>query len=307
MAGLIVVIVSWNTRELTRNCLRSLFDNLSGINNEVWVVDNCSSDGSAEMIRSEFPQIKLIENPENVGFARANNQALRQADGDYYLLLNSDTVVSKGSIMALCDYMDENPAVATVGPRLTDGHTIQRSAAPLPTLSGELKHCLVYHFYPFGRIFEKLFLDRYIDYESADRPIEVEVLSAACLLIRKKVIEEVGLLSEDYFLFSEENDYFTRMRRAGLKSYYLPGIEIIHLIGKSREKRLKIDSEVNFFRSRMLYFRKFHNRDMFLFKAVYYFFFGWSYVLATFSRIIFAKGEYSEMYNRLWHTLRSGG
>ncbi len=303
MPRLAVVIVSWNTADLTRNCLKSLYEDISTINNEVWVVDNNSSDGSVTMIQSEFPQVRLIENKENVGFARANNQALKKADADYYLLLNSDTVVPKGAITGLVKYLEDNNNIHTVGPRLTNGQKIQHSFTELPSFWGEVKYCLTYHFFPFGNLFRAMFY-KSDDYLIAlDKPIQVEVPSAACLLVRKKVFEKIGYLAEDYFLFSEENDFFNRMKKAGLNSVYIPNIEVTHLIGKSREKGVRINSETNFIRSRMLYFRKFHPGSLILFKIIYYKFFIWSYLFSLYSKWIKGNDEYTRLYSALLRTL----
>ncbi len=303
MARLAVIIISWNTKELTRNCLHSLYEDIKDLDNEVWVVDNDSTDGSVEMIKNEFPQVKLIENNENVGFARANNQALKKAGADYYLLLNSDTVIPKDAILGLYRYLEENQDIDAVGPRLTDGKNIQHSFTKLPSIFGEMKYCLVYHFFPFGKLFRGWFFKSEEYLKLLDKPLDVELLSAACLLLRRDVIEKVGYLSEDYFLFSEENDYFNRMKRAGKKSVYLPNIEVIHLIGKSREKRIKIDSENNFLRSRLLYFRKFHPGSLFVFRMIYYLFFGWSYIFGLLSKLIKGNDEYKILYGALLRTL----
>ncbi len=304
MPKLIVVIVSWNTKELTHQCLKTLYNDISEINNEVWVVDNNSKDDSVAMIKNEFPEVRLIENKDNVGFARANNQALRKADGDFYLLLNSDTIIPEGSLSGMYKYMVENPDSAAVGPKLSNNNVIQHSFTPLPSLSGEIKYCLAYHFFPFGSIFRWLFFQQDEEIELLKRPLRVELLSAACLMIRKNVIEQVGLLSEDYFLFSEENDYFFRMKQAGLNSYYLPQIEITHLIGKSREKRLKIDSEINFLKSRLIFFQKFFPGSVGFIKTVYHFFFGWSYMVTLYSKYIKGDSQYNLLYSRLIKTLR---
>ena len=143
MAKLVVVIISWNTRDLTRNCLLTLFPELEGTDSEAWVVDNASTDDSVEMIKKEFPSIKLIPNKENVGFARANNQVLREAAGEYYLLLNSDTLIPPGSIRTMVDFLDKNPEAGAVGPRLKNAvGVVERPLKPLPTLNGELRYCL---------------------------------------------------------------------------------------------------------------------------------------------------------------------
>jgi GT2 family glycosyltransferase len=310
MAKLVVVIISWNTRDLTRNCLQTLFPELEGMDNEVWVVDNASTDDSVEMIKKEFPSIKLILNRENVGFARANNQVLREVSGEYYLLLNTDTLIPPNSIKTLVDYLDKNQDVGAVGPQLKNAAgVVERPLKPLPTLSGELRYCLATHFFPFNGLFRILFSRRRTDWKKIDEPTPAEVLSAACLLIRKAVIDKIGLLAEDYFLFSEENDYFYRMRQAGFRGFYLPGVEIVHLIGMSRKKRGRTDSEVNFFRSRMHFFDKFHHQTIFMFKSIYAIFFGWSYLIAGAVRII-KTGQDSEdltVYKALLKTLWNGG
>jgi len=303
MPRLAVIIVSWNTEQLTYDCLQSLYTDIKNLDHEVWVVDNNSSDDSVAMIKSKFPQVKLIENEDNVGFARANNQALKKVEADYYLLLNSDTVVPEGALTGMVQYLEDNKTVDSVGPKLTNRKKVQHSFTKLPSLGGELKYCLVYHFFPFGRFFKALFFKPDEYFERLDRPLQVEVLSAACLLFRKEVIEKIGYLAEDYFLFSEENDFFTRMKQAGLKSVYLPTIEVIHLIGASREKRIKIDSEKNFIRSRMLYFSKFYPGGLNIFKMIYYIFFGWSYVLSSISRLLNGNDEYVVLYSTLLRTL----
>jgi GT2 family glycosyltransferase len=267
-------------------------------------VDNNSDDDSTTMIQREFPDVHLIRNRENVGFARANNQALKEADGDYYLLLNSDTIIPKGAVTGMLNYMENHPEVAAVGPKMTNGRMIQHSFTPLPSIWGELKYCLTYHFFPFGSLFGSLFFKSDKTIENINQPIEVELLSAACLMIRKDVLEKVGLLSEEYFLFSEENDYFHRMKKAGYKSQYLPQLEITHLIGKSREKRLSIDSEINFLKSRLLYFRKFHPGSVRLLKIIYRLFFGWSRLLASLSKILKGEDKFAVLYSKLIKTVK---
>lgn len=306
MARLIVCIVNWNTRELTRNCLRSIYESIGGMECEVWIVDNASSDGSVEMIRNEFPLARLIENTENVGFARANNQVLKTATGDYYLLLNSDTIVPANSIRTLVEFMETTPQCAAVGPSLiyADG-TLQPPLKALPSVSGEFKYCLAYHFFPFGKIFKAIFKDRSSTSPKDGGAVRKEILSAACLLIRRSVIERIGFLGEEYFLFSEENDYFTRMRQAGFESYYLPFVDVIHLVGKSRENRNTIDSEANFLKSRLLYFSKFYPRRIGILRLIYSFFLNWSFCAASFSKYVrrAKESEFQSLYARLLEVL----
>jgi GT2 family glycosyltransferase len=307
LARLVVVIVSWNTCELTRNCLRSLLEEVKEIDHEVWVVDNASSDSSAAMVKEEFPRVRLIENAENLGFARANNQALRMALGEYYLLLNSDTIIPPDSIKAIIEYMDAHPEASAAAPNQRNSTgLIQTLPRKLPTLGGELRECLLYHFFPFSRLLRPFLLRKSGDVKLSNQPQRADILSAACLIIRRNVIEKIGYLAEDYFLFSEENDYFSRMKQVGLISYFLPHIEIIHLIGESRKKRGNIDSEVNFFRSRIKYFRKFHARKAVALLIIYRLFFGWSLVIAAAAKALRGdrENEYYEAYRALTRVLK---
>jgi GT2 family glycosyltransferase len=309
MSKLTVAIVSWNTRELTRDCLNSLIPEVAELEHEIWVVDNHSNDGSPEMIREEFPNVILVENDENIGFARANNQVLKEAHSEYCLLLNSDTIVPPDSIRTLCRFLDEHPEAAAVGPRLHNGQgVVEPPLKPLPTLTGEWRYCLAYHSGPFGSLFRRLLRRRQVDWRMIEKPTPSEVLSAACLLIRRQVIADVGLLAEDYFLFSEENDYFTRMRKAGYCGYYLPRVEMVHLLGMSRKKRGSLDSQANFLRSRLLYFRKFYPRRARLVKTIYYFFFAWSFAWSRFSRLVRGRHESEAvaLYSRLMEVLKVG-
>jgi len=305
MSKLIVALINWNTLELTENCLESLIPEIESLDHEIWIVDNASSDGSKEMIKERFPGVVLIENEDNVGFARANNQILAEAKGDYYLLLNTDTIVPSGSIRGLLEFMEKNPKAAAAGPKLRNAEgVVERPLKPLPTLAGELRYCLVNHFYPLGSLCRSLFSSDKFRFPS--KPARAEVLSAACLIIRKDVLDNVGRLSEEYFLFSEENDFFLRMAQKGYYGYFVPEIEMIHLIGASRKKRGSIDSEVNFLKSRKLFFRKFQGNDIYMFYAIYLPFLVWSLVLASAKRILGRKSDYPRMYRELLKALIGG-
>lgn len=304
MPDLEIIVVNWNTLGLTRDCLRSLFAEIdrSGLNCMVWVVDNNSSDGSVEMIRTEFPKVALIENKENVGFSRANNQALRQASAPFQMLLNSDTVVHEGALGRMAAEMTSRPEISAIGPKLVypDGG-VQRSFTKLPSVAGELKYCLAHHFFPFGSLFHRLFGYSSTGWEAGVGVREVEVLSAACLLVRKSAFDAVGLLAEDYFLFSEENDLFCRMKRAGLRSAYLPSAVVTHVVGASRRKRGGIDSQLNFLRSRLIYFRRYHPDSVSIVRLIYRFFLGWSLLMARLSALLKGtkESEFVTLYDRL--------
>ena len=302
MTKLVVVMVNWNTRELTRDCLKTVYAALDGLDGEIWMVDNASTDESVAMLRAEFPRVKLIVNSENVGFARANNQILREAKADYYLLLNTDTIVPKDSIRELVAFMASHPEAGAAGPKLKNAEgLVEPPLKRLPTLRGELRYCLVNHFVPFTDFFARVLGGRKVAPDQLSGPTPAEVLSAACLIIRREVIERIGLLAEDYFLFSEENDFFFRMRKVAVVGYYLPSTEVIHLLGVSRKMRGAVDSEVNFFRSRQLFFRKHYPVRFPLFKLIYLKFFCWSYLIARI-RLLFlgeSAAEGRELYGRL--------
>ncbi len=307
MSKLVVVIVSWNTCDLTIDCLRSLFNDLRGIDNEVWVVDNNSSDSSTSMIKQEFPQVNLIENSENVGFARANNQALTKACGDYYLLLNPDTIVPEGLMNALLDFMQSHPEVSAAAPNQRNNEGIIRTLPKkLPSARSELRECLQYHFFPIDHLINFVLSKSPPAPNPISKSIKAEILSAACLIIRKEVFEKIGYLAEDYFLFSEENDYFTRMKLSNLESYFLPHIEIIHLVGKSRQKLGNVKSQTNFLCSRIKYYNKFHKNKVFIIKAIYWLFFSWSILMATIIKLIKRQKEckYLDFYKVLMRALK---
>jgi len=302
-----VVIISWNTSELTENCLKSLFADLDNIDYEVWAVDNNSSDDSVQMIKSKFPSVRLIENSENVGFARANNQALKKARAEYFLLLNSDTIVPRGLIKLLCDFLDKNSDAQACAPRQIDknGNTIN-FPLELPSIKAEFFDCLTYHFYPISPILSSFRNKSKNKAQVSNSPARAELLSAACLMLRKEVIDNIGLLAEDYFLFSEENDYFTRMKDAGYASFYLPAAEIVHLVGKSRERMGNIDSEVNFYRSRLIYFNKISGKKYIIIRSIYLLFFYWSIGFAKLGMLLRGRdeSEYYRTYSALLNLVR---
>jgi len=263
-----VLIVSYNTRELLRNCLNSIYQKTGGIRFEVMVVDNGSSDNSVRMIREEFPQVKLIENRENLGFARANNQAIRQSGARYLLLFNPDTSFKAGSPHKMIKFMDDHPDVGILGCKIlnTDG-TIQPSNSSFPNLFTEfLRAFQVKKLIPGAGLREKIgqkwsgmlgsTLREYLRvYWDSERIREVDWVSGACLLIRRGVIEEVGLLDENFFMYYEDADWCYRMREKGWKTYYFPFFEVVHYVGKS-DSRFSPRTFVERQRSMYHYFKK---------------------------------------------------
>jgi len=223
-----VVIVNWNTKSLLGQCLASVEAGLEAEHRaEVWVVDNASSDGSADMVRAEFPDVHLIANRDNKGFARANNQALAQATGRYLLLLNSDCKVLDGAISALARFLDEHPQAGIAGCRLlnADG-TVQRSAwRAFPTLASVVIGGLWLDKLPV--IKGKLAREER-ELAQTQKPVPVAHLLGACLLVRRGAMDAAGLLDDTYFMYLEETDWCRRIAAQNFSVWYVPSHAIIH-------------------------------------------------------------------------------
>ena len=225
LMNLSIIIVNYNTRNLLQDCLKSIYTLYSKpYTLEVIVVDNSSTDGSLQSINSlKWPNLRVIANKKNEGFARAVNQGLKQAGGEYLLLLNSDIFVKKNALDKLIAFVKDQPQAGVIGGRLLnpDG-SLQGSCFYLPT---------------FLRITKEFWfngpstLNKYVPL--GDKPVEVEAVSGAVFLIPKKVLSKVGFFNERYFMYFEDLDYCRRVRQAGFKVYYLPGAEFIHEHGAS--------------------------------------------------------------------------
>lgn len=260
-----IVLVSWNTKELIAACLDSVSAELARLPDlqaETFVVDNASTDGSSAMLRDKYGWVRLLENAQNVGFGVANNQAMAQASGRYVLLLNSDTEVNAGAFKTLIDCLDAHAEFGAVGPLLlnTDG-TFQLSCDPEPTLLREI-----------WRMFHLDKLVYYGHYDQGTWPRDqvrtVDGIKGACMLMRQRVLNEVGHFDPDFFMYSEEIDLCTRIRRAGWQIGWEPRSEIIHHGGQST-KLVAAEMFQNLYRYKTLYFRKHHGPvGAFLYKGV---------------------------------------
>lgn len=231
-----ICIVNWNTLGDLRQCLLSLPGGAGELALEVIVVDNASTDGSPEMVRSEFPRVMLIRNTENMGFAHANNQALARCRGDYLLLLNSDTVAHPGAFSALVAAMEAHPRAGIGGAKLlnSDG-SLQYSCRRFPTFTAGLLRNN-----PIGRLFPgNAKVQDYLmtDYDHTVAA-EVDWVSGAALCIRRATLEQIGLLDETYFMYCEDVDWCYRACQAGWKVCYFPEAVITHHIGRSSDKAM---------------------------------------------------------------------
>lgn len=226
-----IIVVSWNTRQLLRDCLRSVEPAATRLASELLVIDNASSDGSPEAVLGEFPDVCLLRNGANLGFAAANNQGISAARGEYVLLLNSDTLVPEGDIFAeWVRFMDEHPEVAASGCRLTwpDGRHQIGDAGHRPSLGTLLNHALF-----LSRLAPWRLRGLFAVGVGPGPPRAVDWVSGAALLARRSALDVVGLLDERFFMYAEDVEWCCRMRSLGYAVAYLPGLRIVHLQGGS--------------------------------------------------------------------------
>lgn len=229
-----VCIVSWNVAADLRTCLASLREQVNPPELEVIVADNASADGTVAMLEQEFPEVKVIANRENRGFAAASNQCLRWARGRYLLLLNPDTVVPPDGLRRLVEVADANPDAGIVAPKLLnpDG-TLQHSCRRFPTIAAAVfRHTLLGRLFPRARS-EASYIMEDFDHQ-AER--DVDWVSGACFMVRREAFEQVGELDERFKWGSEDVDYCMRMHRAGWRVLYTPATAIVHAVGRSSDQ-----------------------------------------------------------------------
>ncbi len=246
-----IVIVNWNVRDLLRKCLESIYKFTKDITYEVFVVDNNSSDASAEMVSQEFPQARLIANSQNRGFAAANNQGFSLAKGRYALMLNPDTQLTNNALKAMVEFMDANPAINAIAPRLTfaDG-SLQHSCRHFPNF--------------FTDLMETFFLDELCAKNKIcnwykmglwphDRMRQVDQPYGACLMFRTEDLRRLQFMDERFFMYYDEVDLCYRLKKSGGKIFFLPQISIVHHGNRSSKQigsachRWKLQSQIRFF------------------------------------------------------------
>jgi hypothetical protein len=250
--NLSIIIVNWNTQDLTLQCLSSLAEALVSFapgSVEIIVVDNNSQDNSTTAISAHFPWVRLLVNSSNLGFARANNQAMTVSTGEFVLLLNSDTIVHPAAVVTLMNFMTMHPHAGAAGARLLnpDG-SLQPSCSPFPTLGREA-----------WRLFHLDALSPRAIYPmhewSGTEPRSVDVVQGACMIVRRQALDQTGLFDNDYFMYSEEVDLCLRIKRMGWEIYWVPQAQIVHLGGQS-SKQAATKMFLHLYRSKVLFFRK---------------------------------------------------
>ena len=230
-----IVIVNYNVEYFLEQCLQSVHKAIANLEAEVWVVDNASVDGSCEMVKQKFPWVKLIESKDNLGFSAGNNLAIRKSSGEYVLLLNPDTVVEETTFEKTIDFMDEHPDAGGLGVHMVDGqgNFLPESKRGLPT--PWVSFCKIFglsKLFPKSERFNQYHLG-HLDKSDIN---EIDILSGAFMLMRKKALDEVGLLDEDFFMYGEDIDLSWRLIKGGYKNYYYPETSIIHYKGESTKK-----------------------------------------------------------------------
>lgn len=261
-----IVVTSYNTRELLRACLRSIYANEGDLSLEVCVVDNASSDGSAEMVAAEFPQVNLIAGTENVGYPAANNRGLealgfgrsrvpnaRSQTPRFVLLLNPDTELPPDALVKMLDFMAEHPDAGAAGPKLVrpDGSLDLACRRSFPT-----PEVAFYRLTGLSRLFpnNQRFGEYNLTYLDPDQVVEVDSVVGAFMLVRAEAIEQAGLMDEDFFMYGEDLDWAYRIKAAGWKIYYNPAVTVLHV--KRASTRHCPRAQVEFYRAMDVFYRK---------------------------------------------------
>ena len=230
-----IIIVNYNVKDFLEQCLFSVDNAIKNISAEVFIVDNNSVDNSCQMVKDKFPQFKLIENKHNPGFSIANNQAIEISSGEYVLLLNPDTLIEEDTFVKIIDFMDQHPEAGGLGVKMIDGNGqfLPESKRALPT-----PEVAFYKIFGLSKLFpnSKKFGQYHLSFLDKEETHEVEILSGAFMMMRKSVLDKVGLLDETFFMYGEDIDLSYRIILGGYKNYYYSGTTIIHYKGESTKK-----------------------------------------------------------------------
>lgn len=257
MPDLSVIIVNWNTKKLLNDCLSSIFKFTKDVNFEVIVVDNGSEDGSGQMVKKKFPQVKLILNENNLGFTKANNQGIKVAEGEYILLLNSDTYLIENSLKKLVEIAKSLPGLGALGPNLlNENRSVQQSVGFFPHLPQAFWWMSFIDDLPFGTILRPYHVDHDSFYKNDH---EVDWVTGAAIIVPKKVIREVGELDEQIFMYGEEVDWCWRIKKANFKVFYSPATKIVH-IGRGSTGKISKNAIIGEYKGIKYFYQKHKSR-----------------------------------------------
>lgn len=254
MPDLSVIIVSWNVCDYLRDCLTSLRASSPRSRIEAIVVDSASTDSTPAMVRSEFPDVHLIEPGSNVGFSRGNNLGMLASAGRYLFLLNPDTKVLEHTVDSMVAYLDKHPEIGVLGPQLLEPYgTVQPSRRRFPTLwTGIFESTWLQSMAP-----QRVLADYYMRDFRDDEIVQADWLYGAAFVVRREVFEQLGGFDEGFFMYSEELDWHKRIKEAGWQVVYYPAAQVIHYGGKSSDKAVA-SRHIYFQTSKVRYFRKHH-------------------------------------------------
>lgn len=253
-----IIIVNWNSKEFLQECLKSVLSTTNNISFEILVIDNASYDGADKMLKTFYPQVRFLQSEKNLGFAKANNAAFKESIGTNLLFLNPDTEINSSAIESLFNHVQKLPNVGALGCKLLNGDkSIQTSCIQaFPTIVNQLINSeFLRAVFPKSPLWgmSALFCFK-------DEPSQVDVISGACLMVKRSVFEEVGLFSEDYFMYAEDLDLCYKIKQAGYINYYIPSTTVIHFGGGSTEKSPSDFSVVMMRESVWRYMEKFHGK-----------------------------------------------
>jgi GT2 family glycosyltransferase len=249
-----IIIVNYNVKHFLNQCIKSIENARKNIDLEIIVVDNNSIDDSVEMLKNVFPSIKLILNKKNVGFSKANNQAIKQAKGKYILLLNPDTIIQENTLTETINYFDNNINIGAIGVKMIDGNGkfLPESKRSLPTPSSAF-----YKIFGLSKIFpkSKKFSQYHLSYLDPDKINEIDVISGAFFMTKKEILDQIGMLDERFFMYGEDIDLSYRIQKIGYKNIYFPKTSIIHYKGEST-KKTSVNYILMFYNAMMIFVKK---------------------------------------------------
>lgn len=285
-----IVIVNYRVKNLLKKCLTSISQSKEKLNHEIIVIDNNSKDGSVELLKKDFPEVELIENPLNRGFSFACNQGIKESTGKYVLFLNPDTLFPETGFQKLIDFMDATPKAGICGPKMIDAcGNLLYSCRSFPTFLTSISssQSLLERFFPRNPL-SRRYLLKDLNHSQIQ---EVDWVSGSCLLARKKVLDQIGFLDEAYFIYVEDVDLCYRAQKAGWRVFYFPKVAFVHQVGKSTSQD-KLKSQLQHHRSMWIFFKKHYHSNLLL-KTMIFFGILARLIFVSFSFILYRRRKRS--------------